>query len=75
MQAPVNSKRKDRFGRFESDSAKGELMRQGVRGWLQDQPFHLLTVLLERAGEVVSREELRQSLWPADTLRGIRWNS
>jgi DNA-binding winged helix-turn-helix (wHTH) protein len=34
---------------------------------LQDQPFHLLTVPLERAGEVVSREELRQNLWPADT--------
>jgi DNA-binding winged helix-turn-helix (wHTH) protein/tetratricopeptide (TPR) repeat protein len=67
MQAPVNSKRKYQFGLFESDSAKGELLRQGVRVRLQDQPFRLLTILLERAGEIVSREELRQQLWPADT--------
>lgn len=67
MQAPVNSKRKYRFGLFESDLAKGELTRQGVRVRLQDQPFRLLTILLERAGEVVAREELRQRLWPADT--------
>jgi DNA-binding winged helix-turn-helix (wHTH) protein/tetratricopeptide (TPR) repeat protein len=67
MPASVNSKRKYRFGLFESDSAKGELVRQGVRVRLQDQPFRLLTILLERAGEVVSREELRQNLWPADT--------
>jgi DNA-binding winged helix-turn-helix (wHTH) protein len=73
MQPPVNSKRKYRFGRFESDSAKGELMRQGVRVRLQDQPFHLLTVLLERAGELVSREELRQNL--GRHLRGIRRKS
>jgi DNA-binding winged helix-turn-helix (wHTH) protein/tetratricopeptide (TPR) repeat protein/TolB-like protein len=67
MYAPVKNKRRYRFGLFESDSAKGELVRQGVRVRLQDQPFRLLTILLERAGEVVSREELRQSLWPADT--------
>lgn len=68
MQAPVNFKRKYRFGLFESDSAKGELLRQGVRVRLQDQPFRLLTILLEHPGEVVSREELRQQLWPADTF-------
>jgi DNA-binding winged helix-turn-helix (wHTH) protein/tetratricopeptide (TPR) repeat protein/TolB-like protein len=67
MYAPVKSKRKYRFGRFESDSAKGELTRQGERVRLQDQPFRLLTILLEHAGEVISREELRQKLWPADT--------
>jgi DNA-binding winged helix-turn-helix (wHTH) protein len=65
--APVNSKRKYRFGLFESDSAKGELLRQGVRVRLQDQPFRVLTILLERAGEVVSRDDLRQTLWPANT--------
>lgn len=71
MPASVNSKRKYRFGLFESDSAKGELVRQGVRVRLQDQPFRLLTILLERAGEVVSREELRQNLGPPTLM----WNS
>lgn len=67
MQTPANSKRSYRFGLFEADVANGELLRQGIRVRLQDQPFRLLTILLERAGEVVSREELRQKLWPADT--------
>jgi DNA-binding winged helix-turn-helix (wHTH) protein len=62
MYAPVKSKRKYRFGRFESDSAKGELTHQGARVRLQQQPFRLLTILLEHAGEVISREELRQKL-------------
>jgi len=64
---PAQSKRSYRFGLFEADLASGELLRQGVRVRLQDQPFRILTVLLECAGTVVSREELRQKLWPADT--------
>lgn len=67
MPAPANLKRSYRFGLFEADLANGELLRQGVRVRLQDLPFRLLTILLERPGEVVSREELRQKLWPADT--------
>jgi TolB-like protein/DNA-binding winged helix-turn-helix (wHTH) protein/tetratricopeptide (TPR) repeat protein len=57
-----------RFGVFEVDVRAGELRKQGVRIKLQDQPFHVLTVLLQRPGEVVTREELRNQNWPADTF-------
>jgi len=57
-----------RFGVFELDLAAGELRKNGVKLRLQEQPFQVLVLLLERAGDVVSREELRQSLWPADTF-------
>ncbi len=56
------------FGVFEADTASGELRKSGVRLRLQEQPFQLLVMLLERSGEVVTREELRQKLWPADTF-------
>ena len=67
MNGPVNLRRSYRFGLFEADPAIGELARQGVRVRLHDQPFRLLVILLECAGEVVSREELREKLWPPDT--------
>src|SRR5712691_4141645 len=57
-----------RFGSFEVDLESRELRRQGLKISLQDQPFRLLALLLERAGEVVTREELRDKLWPADTF-------
>src|SRR5207237_2119179 len=57
-----------RFGSFEVDLASGELRRQGRKISLQDQPFRLLALLLDRAGEVVTHAELRDRLWPADTL-------
>jgi DNA-binding winged helix-turn-helix (wHTH) protein len=57
-----------RFGVFEVDARSGELRKQGVRVKLQEQPFHVLTVLLQRPGEVVTREELRSQNWPADTF-------
>jgi DNA-binding winged helix-turn-helix (wHTH) protein len=57
-----------RFGVFEVDVRAGELLKQGVRIKLQEQPFHVLTVLLQRPGEVVTREELRSQNWPADTF-------
>ena len=57
-----------KFGVYEANSASGELRKSGVRMRLQDQPFQVLLLLLERQGEVVSREELRQRLWPADTF-------
>jgi len=63
-----NSARIARFGIFELDLAAGELRKNGAKLRLQEQPFQVLALLLERAGEVVTREELRQKLWPADTF-------
>jgi len=57
-----------RFGVFEVDVRAGELRKQGVRIKLQEQPFHVLTVLLQRPREVVTREELRAQLWQSDTF-------
>src|SRR6266566_1372710 len=57
-----------RFGTFEVDLRAGELRKQGVRIKVQEQPFHVLTVLLRRPGEVVTREELRNQNWPPDTF-------
>ena len=57
-----------RFGAFEADGASGELRKSGVRLRLQEQPFQVLLVLLERAGELVTRDELRHKLWPVDTF-------
>jgi TolB-like protein/DNA-binding winged helix-turn-helix (wHTH) protein len=55
------------FGSFEVDIASGELRRQGLKIRLQDQPFRLLVLLLDHAGDVVAREKVRETLWPADT--------
>jgi TolB-like protein/DNA-binding winged helix-turn-helix (wHTH) protein/Tfp pilus assembly protein PilF len=57
-----------RFAGFELDLRSGELLKQGRRLRLQEQPFQVLRLLLENAGEVVTREELRQKLWPGDTF-------
>jgi cholera toxin transcriptional activator len=57
-----------RFGVFEADLDARELRKQGRRLRLQDQPFAVLAILLERSGTVISREDLRQKLWPADTF-------
>jgi len=57
-----------RFGAFEVDLRSGELRKHGIRLKLQDQPFQVLAHLLQHPGEVVTREELRQLLWPADTF-------
>jgi TolB-like protein/DNA-binding winged helix-turn-helix (wHTH) protein len=56
------------FGTFEADLRSGELRKQGKRIKIQEQPFHVLTVLLQRPGEVVTREELRNQNWPPDTF-------
>jgi len=56
-----------RFGLFEADPVDCTLTRNGGRVKIQDQPFRLLVLLLEHPGEVVSREELRQALWPEGT--------
>jgi cholera toxin transcriptional activator len=57
-----------RFGVFELDPAAGELRKSGTRIRLQEQPFQVLSALLENAGRVVTREDLRQKIWPADTF-------
>jgi cholera toxin transcriptional activator len=57
-----------RFGVFEVNLAAGELRKSGMRIRLQEQPFQVLAYLLERPGEVVTRDDLRQKLWPADTF-------
>ncbi len=57
-----------RFGPFELDARAGELRKHGLKTRLQQQPFRVLALLLERPGEVVTREELRQAIWPADTF-------
>jgi eukaryotic-like serine/threonine-protein kinase len=56
-----------RFGLFEADSASSTLVRGGIRVKIQDQPFRLLLLFLERPGEIVTREELRQKLWTEGT--------
>src|SRR5467141_4654319 len=68
MAHEVRSRSILRFGVFEVDVRAGELRKQGVRIKLQEQPFQVLTVLLQRPGEVVTREELRNQNWPADTF-------
>ncbi len=67
MPAATNA-RVYRFGVFEADARSGELRKNGSKLKLQEQPFQVLVVLLERPGEVVTREELRRRLWPADTF-------
>lgn len=56
------------FGIFEADLRTGELRRNGAKVRLQEQPFQILAMLLDRRGEVVTREELRTRLWPVDTF-------
>ena len=57
-----------RFDRFIVDLNNGGLLRSGTRVPIQGQPFQVLRVLLEAEGKVVTREELRQALWPEDTF-------
>jgi len=57
-----------RFGVYEVDPRAGELRRNGVKVKIQEQPYQVLALLLERPGEVVTREELKRRLWPADTF-------
>jgi len=57
-----------RFGRFEIDSRTRELRKDGVRLRLQDQPFALLALMLDRPGELLTRDELRDRLWPDGTF-------
>jgi DNA-binding winged helix-turn-helix (wHTH) protein len=65
---PIAGRRIVRFGVFEADLLAGELRKSGVRIRLQEQPFQVLALLMEHPGEVVTREHLREKLWPADTF-------
>ena len=65
---PQGQSRIARFGVFELDLSAGELRKSGAKLRLQGQPFQVLALLLDHAGDVVTREELRQKLWPSDTF-------
>ena len=67
-QQPELAGRVLRFGVFEADLASGELRKNGTRVRLQEQPFQLLAFLLQHPQQVISRTELREKLWPADTF-------
>src|SRR5256714_2605851 len=69
MAVPERSgRRRVRFGAFEVDLVAGELFKQGIKTRVQQQPFRVLALLLEHPGEVVTREDLRQAIWPAGTF-------
>jgi TolB-like protein/DNA-binding winged helix-turn-helix (wHTH) protein/lipoprotein NlpI len=68
MGTPATSARIVRFGMFEVDLSAAELRKHGLRLKLSEQPFQILTMLLERPGEVITRDELRNRLWQTDTF-------
>ena len=68
MDIPVPDRRIARFGMFEADLDRRELTKNGIRVRLQEQPFQILQLLLEKPGEIVTREELQEKLWPGDTF-------
>src|SRR6202165_2318397 len=73
VEEAVHSPRLVRFGTFEVDLPAGELRKGGLRLKLTGQPFQVLAILLERPGEVVTREELQKRLWP-DTFVDVDHN-
>src|SRR2546429_6083930 len=68
MQTAIKTRGMVHFGEFELDAAAGQLYRKGARLRLQEQPSQILQILLQRPGEIVNREELRQKIWPSDTF-------
>jgi TolB-like protein len=68
MGSPGKIRRVIHFGEFELDTAAGELRRQGSKLRLQDQPLQILQILLQRPGEIVTREQLQQEIWPSNTF-------
>jgi Tol biopolymer transport system component/DNA-binding winged helix-turn-helix (wHTH) protein len=71
MAVPSSSRRRVRSGLFEVDLDSREIYKSGRRVPLQDQPFQVLAILLERPDEVITREELQARLWPADPFVGL----
>src|SRR5215472_13315587 len=68
MAGPVSQARLYRFAPFELDVRAGELRKHGIRIKLREQPVQILLMLLDRPGEVVLRDEIRQRLWPNNTI-------
>src|SRR5258708_3620866 len=68
MSVPTQSPRQIRFGEFKIDLHTGELSTNRQKSTLSDKPLQLLVALLERPGELLTREELKQSLWRSDTF-------
>ena len=68
MGTPPSSPVRFRFGEFEVDSCARELRKQGERIRLQEQPFQVLLFLIQRTGQVVTREEMRSQIWPKGTF-------
>jgi DNA-binding winged helix-turn-helix (wHTH) protein len=68
MQSVTGEKRVFRFGLYQADAAAGELRKNGRKVKLQEQPFRVLLLLLERPGAIITREEIRQALWSDDTF-------
>lgn len=71
METPASSHRRIRTGLFDIDFGSGEVHKDGRKVQLQEQPFRVLEILLERPGEVVTREQLQERLWSADTYVGF----
>jgi DNA-binding winged helix-turn-helix (wHTH) protein len=71
MLRPIEPHQRARFGDFELDLQTAELCTNGHRVTLQGQPFQILAVLLERPGRLVTRDELRDQLWPSNTFVGF----
>ena len=68
MTSPTGKPGVYRFGVFEANPETGELLKKGVRVKLQEQPFRLLCLLLEKSGEIVTKEDVRERLWPGNTF-------
>jgi DNA-binding winged helix-turn-helix (wHTH) protein/tetratricopeptide (TPR) repeat protein len=68
MGIPAESESSVRFGEFKLDLRTRELRCNGNRSYLQEQPFHVLAALLDRPGQLVTRDELTRQLWPSDTF-------
>ena len=68
MESPTSQHRVARFGMFEADLDTRELTKSGNRVRLQDQPFQILALLLDQPGEIITREQIQERLWPGDTF-------
>lgn len=68
MAAPVSSPDRVQFGVFELDLQNAELRKSGAKVKLQEQPLKILRALLDNPGQIVTREELRRRIWPANTF-------
>lgn len=68
MGGPRSSDTFLRFGAFELDERTGELRKEGARIRLQEQPWQILRLLLEQPGKIITRDELREKIWPSDTF-------